>query len=187
MGFVKFSLNALAVSTLMAGVLASPVLAQTKTKDKPNEDSATSATAIMGQAREYCDRVAGNDESVRDALQEAGWDPEIDPFGAVPFYHEIEGTKDFPGVGRAEIWGFIEVYPSHNIGYCTFEIVDPEIEIPVAELLEVEGLSGDVEVNDEGAFLSLSNDDPPYHKLIHARQTTDSFFYQVTDIIERND
>lgn len=188
MGLVKNCFGTIVLACFAAVAMSVPAVAQTKTKDKPVvEQSAGLALSVIADAREYCDRVAGNDPSVVEALDAAGWEPIVDSFGEVPYYHELEGALDYPGAGRAEIWGFIELYPSHIIGYCTFEILTPEIDFPVAEMNSMDGLTGGVEHTDQGTYVSLTNDEAPYHRLIQARQTGDSFFYQVTDIIERDD
>lgn len=175
--FTTVSLAAVAALSL-----AAPALAQDKPK-KPSADNGSQGIEILADAREFCDRVAGNDSSVLDALEDAGWNPEVDAYGEVPYYHEIEGTRDYPGAGKAEIWGFVELYPTHIIGYCTFEIVDPSFDIPVEELTSMPGLTGETETIDYGTYTTLSNSTPPHHLFIQARQTEDSFVYQVTDII----
>lgn len=186
MGFARLASAALTATALTACLAASPAFAQEKTKEKPGANGSTSAMQVLEDARSLCDRVASGDESVRDTLDELGWAPEVDAYGEVPYYHEIEAGKEYPGVGLAEIWGFIELYPSHVIGYCTFEIMSPEVDIPVAELNNMEGLTGGVERIDYGTYTSLVNDSEPHHVMIQARQTEDSFLYQVTDIIPRD-
>lgn len=177
-GFKMITLGVIA-----ALALAGPAVAQEKTKQKSGAAN-DEGLQILADARYYCDGIAGNQTEILEELEQAGWDPEVDAYGEVPFYHEIEGGLDYPGAGRAEIWGFVELYPDHIIGYCTFEIVDSKIDIPVESLLDEPGLAGHSETIDAGTYTTLSNTDGETHLFIQARQTTDSFIYQVTDLIE---
>ncbi len=185
MELFKTGLKLVAVSALAAALVTAPAFAQTKSKDKTDEDLAELAATVLASARHLCDRVAANDESVLDTLEEFGWEPEVDSFGEIPFYHEIDGSRDYEGVGRADLWGFVELYPTHIIGYCTFEIISPELDIPVEDLSFIPELTGELEEAEDGVYASFSNADAPHHVFVQARRTIDSFFYQVTDIIER--
>jgi len=186
-------LSGLSVAGLFL-VLAQPALAKTKTatpqKPAPANTEVPVAmlgTKIMTTAIEICDLMVADKRALLAKLESLGWSKEVSyDVGNAPFYKEITATQTYQGAGDAEVWGFIENYPGYKIGYCSFTIPSPEIDVPVELVKTIEGafqLTGEVQKADGGVYSAWHDIGAPPSVFVHAYQNSDTFVYQVTRIL----
>ncbi|HHS83149.1 MAG TPA: hypothetical protein ENJ68_06480, partial [Devosia sp.] len=87
-----------------------PAVAKTKTGSAPPPGSNGGASAsvadqVLKDAIRLCGRVADNDPAVLSQLKQEGWNPAVDrEIGNAPYYKEISGSREYAGVGAADLW-----------------------------------------------------------------------------------
>ncbi|VAW22132.1 hypothetical protein MNBD_ALPHA12-958 [hydrothermal vent metagenome] len=181
----------------LAGValaLGQPVLAKTKQPKTapPTQEAQADAGVRVGEqiitdAVEICDLMVADKRALLARLEDNGWSKDISyDVGNAPYYKELTADQTYDGVGDAEVWGFIEDYPSYKIGYCSFTIPSPQIDVPVALVETIGGaftLTGEIQKTDGGVFSTWQDVANPPSVFVHAYQNSDTFVYQVTRIL----
>jgi len=171
--------------------LGQPVLAKTKTTTSPGGTTVNIAdqvgTQIMTDAIQICDLMVADKRALLARLEEAGWEKEVSyDVGNAPYYKEISANQTYKGAGKADLWGFMENYPGYKIGYCSFTISSPEIDVPVGLVETIEGafkLTGEIQKTDGGVYSSWQDTATAPSVFVHAYQNSDTFVYQVTRIL----
>ncbi|MCF6326027.1 MAG: hypothetical protein L3J21_01900 [Devosiaceae bacterium] len=200
------------VSLGVIGVLGQPVLAKhAKTAEPVTTQSAPLATdlaaddpataveptttsdpgvLVLNDAIKLCQLVVDNRQAIIGALDDGGWNSDIDyDVGNAPFYKEISADREYEGAGKAEIWGFLEDYPGYEMGYCSFEILSPQVKIDLSMIDVLPDMVGELIVGDEktnGAWRNDAGDVGEANIFIHAFESADTFFYQISMIKNLN-
>lgn len=180
----------LALGLALMGV--QPVMAKHPKSDAEATEPAESTGAatfdlgagVLSDAIELCQLVVDNRRAIIDALEEGGWNSEIDyDVGNAPFYKEISADLEYAGVGVAELWGFLENYPGYEIGYCSFEIESPQVKIDISVIDDLPDMTGELVIEGEktnGAWRNDAANDGNANVFIHAYENADGFLYQIT-------
>ncbi len=174
--------------------LVQPALAKTKTTKPQGGTQVNSAeqvgTQIMTDAIQICDLMVADKRELLARLEDQGWDKDVSyDVGNAPFYKEITASQTYKGAGEADLWGFMENYPGVKIGYCSFTIPSPEIDVPVGLVETIEGafkLTGEIQKTDGGVYSTWQDTATPPSVFVHAYQNSDTFVYQVTRILPNN-
>ncbi len=186
-------LRKFAVTGLLAGIpalmLAFPAAGKVKPGDKgpaggaeATSQSVLSAT-VFNDAFRLCNLLVNDQRALLDALESSGWTHEVDyDLGNAPYYKEITATHTYEGVGEAEIWGFMENYPTRKIGFCSFAIVDPQITFDFEAVNGQDALRGEMEREGEQTFGTWESAGPDPDTFVHSYQSEGNFIYQVTKI-----
>lgn len=166
--------------------VSAAVLALGLTNAAPAQDKTAGAAAdgdaFVTEAYELCRDVALGLGSAPDALDAAGWSYEIDPYGEQPYYQDLDGTKSFPGIGDADMWAFLEFYPTHTLGYCHVEIFSPDATVDFSALDGHVELVGESQTLDGITYGAWEEDDPV--PVVFVRADTDGRIYvQVTSLV----
>jgi len=175
-------------------ILVQPVLAKTKTPKSEGGAEVNNAEQvgrqIMTDAIEICDLMVADKRALLARLEDKGWSKEVlYDVGNAPYYKEITANQTYEGAGKADLWGFMENYPGVKIGYCSFTIPSPEIDVPVEMVKTIKGafeLTGDVQKIDGEVFSTWQDIATPPSVFVHAYQNSDTFVYQVTRILPDN-
>lgn len=145
---------------------------------------------VLNDAIKLCQLVVDNRQAIVGALDDGGWNSNIDyDVGNAPFYKEISADLEYEGVGAAEIWGFLEDYPGYQMGYCSFEIPSPQVKIDLSMIDVLPDMVGELIVGDEktnGAWRNDADNVGGANIFIHAFESADSFFYQISMIKNLN-
>jgi hypothetical protein len=157
----------LIVLTALA-LTASPAVAQ-KTK--------TSAVPAVLAALETCELFAKGDVLAVEAAAEAGWDAYEDNAES-PFIKSYSASRDYPGLGYADMFSLVETYPTQTLGYCRIDLNEPmgNGSAAIAAIAELDRYEGEVTTNDEGDFASLAGE----NRLLMTHWTDYSFVIQLT-------
>lgn len=184
------SLLGVAIS-LAALTLSAPTLAKDKngqSSSSENLQGNAQTEQVLADAIRLCDLMVQDQPAIIDALDGEGWTHEIiRNIGNSIFYKELSGDKDYPGVGAAEIWGFIEDYPGNFIGYCSLTITDPEARFSISAVNEIEYMVGETENEGEEVFGAWRDNSSQPSIFIHAYHNLDTFTYQITRISQSDD
>ncbi len=172
-------------------IMVQPVLAKTKATTKqtpaPLSNEKQVGTRIMTDAVEICDLMVADKRELLAKLENSGWNKEVSyDVGNAPYYKEITASRTYQGAGDAEIWGFMENYPGVKIGYCSFTIPSPEIDVPVGLVKTIQGafkLTGEIQKINGGVYSSWQDTGTPPSVFVHTYQNGDTFVYQVTRIL----
>ncbi len=179
------SLTGVAVG-LVTLALCAPALAKDKNgQSSPSENGLGNAQTeqVLADAIRLCDLMVQDKPAIVDALENEGWTHEIlRNIGNSIFYKELSGDKDYPGVGAARIWGFIEDYPGNFIGYCSLTITDPEVRFSISGVNEIDHMVGEFEQEGEEVFGAWRDISSQPSIFIHAYHNLDTFTYQITRI-----
>jgi len=172
-----------------AGVPAVPDVIAVPANNQVEKNSEITAK-ILSDAIKLCQLAADNRREIVDALETGGWSSEIEyDIGNAPFYKEISAELIYEGVGKAEIWGFIEDYPGYQMGYCSLTISSPTGVFDLSAIDEIEGMVGELNVEGDqsyGAWRSDTMENEMATKFIHAFQNFDTFLYQVSTVTNLN-
>jgi len=195
------------VSLGIIGALGQPVLAKhAKTAEPATSQSEPLANdpampeeptvapdlgvVVLNDAIKLCQLVVDNRQAIVGALEDGGWSSDIDyDVGNVPFYKEISADREYVGVGEAEIWGFLEDYPGYEMGYCSFEILSPQVKVDLSMIDVLPDMVGELIVGDEktnGAWRNDAGNVGEANIFIHAFESADTFFYQISMIKNLN-
>ncbi len=166
-----------AAGLLVLGALAlaaSPAFAQ-KTK------SSAAIPAVLA-ALETCETFATGDVLALEAATEAGWDA-YEETAESPFIKSYSASKDFPGVGYADMFSLVETYPDRTLGYCRIDLNEPigNGAAAIAAIADLDRYEGEVTTNAEGSFASLAGDE----RLLLTHWSDYSFVVQLTILTPR--
>jgi len=192
--------KSLLITCGVALVVSQPVLAKhPKDETQPADPGTTEGRSasidlgviVLNDAIKLCQLVADNRQAIVGALENGGWNSEIDyDVGNAPFYKEISADLEYEGVGTAELWGFLEDYPGYEMGYCSFEIVSPQIKIDLSMIDVLPDMVGELIIGDEksnGAWRNDAANVGGANIFIHAFESVDGFFYQISMIKNLNE
>jgi mannose-1-phosphate guanylyltransferase len=176
-------MRAALVLTAALALCATPVAAQGKTKGT----TAAGVAAQALEALETCERFARGDVLAVDGAIEDGWDA-YEETGESPYVRSYGGTKDFPGIGTASIFGLVEEYPQASFGYCRIDVTEPTGEHGAAAVEAIAKLpryEGATQATDAGDFASLAGAEDPDSTLLLTHWTADAFVIQLTIVTPR--
>ena len=180
--------KALLSGGLLVLVFLTPAVAKTKTgtNKSPTQIATASRTdVVVLDAVGLCGLVAGNGLNVVGELENGGRNPEIvQDTGNVPFYKEFSGFQEYDGVCTAEIWGFMEDYPTKSIGYCAVTVRDPEVRFSVNVVNGAAHLAGGIRHNGRAVYGSWQENVPNPTHFIQAFHNSDTFSNQITKVID---
>lgn len=191
MRFGNFLIFTLSVFTL---ALVAPAIA----KDKPGQNSTGSEQtitdnsedldgAVLADAIRLCDLLITDDASTIDVMEAQGWSTDLEQnTGNYVYYKELSGSHEYPDVGFATFWGFIEDYPGHSIGYCSFSISNPEIRFSISAINEIDQLVGDITIEGDEVYGTWRDISAQPSIFIHAYHNGDTFAYQINRINKLN-
>ena len=138
---------------------------------------------ILADAIRLCQLVVDDDDTTLETFENEGWTHEVDrEIGNARYYKEITAQLTYGDVGEAEIWGFIEDYPSSFIGYCSFSITNPSVRFSISAINDMDRMVGETHRSEEQVFGAWNDVSSQPSVFIHAYHNSDTFTYQITRI-----
>ncbi len=160
----------------MAGIgLVLPLAAQAEEKA-----SAALQDSLIADIDTACANFAAHRTASVASLTASGW--EIDEPTESPNLADAFGTREYKGVGSAELYLMVEIYPAHQLSYCSVNIMFSDVLFDIDRIGDADGLAGRVEPVDSGAYGAWHGNTATALRLVQAYQIGSDFHYQVTEI-----
>ena len=168
----------LAVIAVLA-LSITPVVAQGKTKG-----TAASAGSVAVEVGEICEEVAKGDVLAVDDAIAKGWEA-YEGTGESPYVQTYSASKDLAGIGSAEIFVLFEDYPTHTLGYCRVDVMEPQGNdgnVAIQAIQHLDRYEGEGQQISEGSFASLVGTEGETNRMLLSHWSAESFVVQLTII-----
>lgn len=154
-----------------------PVVAQGKVK-RGGEPPAVAALHV-------CEKFAGGDVLAVEAATALGWDAYVQNAES-PYVQSFGGSREFPNLGRADLFSLYETYPETTFGYCRVDMIDVSGDGLAAfqSILDLGSYVGDTTIQDDNHYASLTGKDDPSRQLL-AHWADGSFVMQLSIVRSR--
>jgi hypothetical protein len=142
----------LAAGIAVTSLAAAPALAQ-KTKGGSGDLGAMAVEIV-----EVCENFARGDVLAVDDAIGKGWDA-YEGDGESPYVQTFNAHKELTGVGAADIFVLFETYPTHTLGYCRMDVIDPQGTRGNEAIQAIQNLDryeGQSQMISDGTFASLT-------------------------------
>lgn len=149
-----------------------PVVAQGKVK-RGGEPPAVAALHV-------CEKFAGGDVLAVENATALGWDAYVQKAES-PYVQSFGGSREFPNLGRADLFSLYETYPETTFGYCRIDMIDVSGDGLAAfqSILDLGSYVGDTTIQDDNHYASLTGKDDPSRQLL-AHWAGGSFVMQLS-------
>ncbi|UJW87154.1 hypothetical protein [Devosia sp. SL43] len=155
-----------------------PVVAQGKTKG-------TAMSLDVGvEVVELCEEFAKGDVLAVDDAIAKGWDA-YEGTGESPYVQTYSASKELAGIGSAEIFVLFEDYPTHTLGYCRMDVLEPQGNdgsVVIQAIQNLDRYEGQTQMISEGSFASLVGADDDTNRMLLTHWSAESFVVQLTII-----
>jgi hypothetical protein len=168
----------LAVIAALA-ICVTPAVAQGKTKG-----TAVSAGGVAVEVVEICEKFARGDVLALDDAIAKGWDAFVGT-GESPYVRTYDATKELAGIGTGDIFVLFEDYPTHTLGYCRMDVLEPQGNdgsVAIQAIQNLDRYEGQSQMTSEGSFASLVGAGDDTNRMLLSHWSPESFVVQLTII-----
>lgn len=175
---MRASIRLLTATLAAATLVATPALAQKSKGGTPPVGLAATAIEIV----EVCENFARGDVLAVDDAIGKGWDA-YEGDGESPYVRSFNAHKELPGIGPADIFVLFETYPTHTLGYCRMDVIDPQGTRGNEAIQAIQNLDryeGQSQMVSGGSFASLTATGGDTHTMLLTHWAADAFVVQLT-------
>ncbi len=138
---------------------ATPAVAQGKVKNG-GEPPAVAALHV-------CEKFASGDVLAVENAMALGWEAYAQNAES-PYVQSFGGSREFPNLGRADMFSLFETYPETTFGYCRIDMIDVSGDGLAAfqSILDLGSYVGDTTTTDDNHYASLMGKDDSSRQLL---------------------
>ncbi|MBU1306664.1 MAG: hypothetical protein KKF33_14250, partial [Alphaproteobacteria bacterium] len=137
-------------------------------------------------ALHVCEKFANGDVLAVENATALGWDAYVQNAES-PYVQSFGAGKEFPGLGRADMFSLFETYPESTFGYCRIDMIDVSGDGLAAfqSILDLGSYVGDSTTQDDNHYASLMGRDDKSRQLL-AHWADGTFVLQLSIVRPKN-